>query len=148
MTIRQATIQDLALITPLFDAYRMFYKQTSDLTQARQFIEERLRLGESIIYLAIAKDTPQQAIGFTQLYPIFSSVSMQRMYLLNDLYVIKAYRGKGAGKALIDVVKERCRLENQKGIVLQTETTNPAQKIYEYLGFTKDPDLHYFWPTH
>ncbi len=145
MEIRLATIQDLDILTPLFDGYRMFYKQPSNIEGGHQFLKERIKNNESILYIAFTADkTP---VGFTQLYRIFSSVSMERMYLLNDLFIHVDYRGKGVGQALIDVVKDRCRKEKQKGIVLQTETTNPAQRLYERLGFTKDPDLHYFWPT-
>lgn len=145
MTIRLATLSDLDHLTPLFDGYRRFYRQESDLDKARSFLEERLKRQESIIFIAFAKAQEQNAIGFTQIYPIFSSVSMQRMLLLNDLYIDPEYRGKGIGKALIDRVKLLCRETEQKGIVLQTESTNRAQQLYEREGFTKDPDLHYFW---
>jgi GNAT superfamily N-acetyltransferase len=144
MTIREASISDLELLVPLFDGYRMFYKQASDLERARKFLTSRITQGESVIYIAMAQEKP---IGFTQLYPIFSSVSMEPMYILNDLFIDAAYRSKGVGTALIDAVKQRCIAENQKGIVIQTKTTNPAQKLYEHLGFKKDPDLHYFWAT-
>ena len=144
MTIREATIDDLDILVPLFNGYRKFYRQSSDITQAKKFLEDRLLKNECVIYIAFAKAKPA---GFTQLYPIFSSVSMQRMYLLNDLFVDSAHRGQGIGTALIDKVKDRCRKEGQKGIALQTETTNPAQKLYEHLGFKKDPDLQYFWAT-
>jgi GNAT superfamily N-acetyltransferase len=142
MTIREATITDLEVLVPLFDGYRQFYRQVSDLQKGKKFLEERISRNESVIYIAFAKAKP---IGFTQLYPIFSSVSMEPIYLLNDLFILPEYREKGIGTALINVVKERCKIENQKGIALQTEPTNPAQKLYEHLGFKKDPDLHYFW---
>lgn len=144
MEIREATIQDLEILAPLFDGYRQFYRQVPDIPKAKEFLKERILRKESVIYIAFAKAYP---IGFTQLYRLFSSVSMEPMYLLNDLFILPEYRGKGVGTALIDTVKERCKIENQKGIVLQTEPTNPAQKLYEHLGFKKDPDLHYFWAT-
>ncbi|MEQ3655111.1 MAG: GNAT family N-acetyltransferase, partial [Dokdonia sp.] len=97
--------------------------------------------------LDFAKAEDRKAVGFTQLYPIFSSVSMERMLLLNDLFIDPEYRGQGIGKALIDTAKDLCRTTRQKGIVLQTETNNPAQRLYEREGFTKDPDLHYFWKS-
>ena len=142
MEIREATIEDLEILAPLFDGYRQFYRQAPAVQKGKEFLKERISRKESVMYIAFAKAKP---VGFTQLYPIFSSVSMEPMYLLNDLFILSEYRGKGVGTALINVVKERCKLENQKGIVLQTESTNPAQKLYEHLGFKKDPDLHYFW---
>ncbi|WP_299767432.1 GNAT family N-acetyltransferase [uncultured Dokdonia sp.] len=147
MHIRLATLQDLESLIPLFDGYRVFYRQTSDYDKARIFLKERLTHNDSVIYIAFAKADSETAVGFTQLYPIFSSVSMEPMYILNDLYIHTDHRSKGIGQALIHTVKDLCRKEHQKGIVIQTETTNPAQHLYERLGFTKDPDLHYFWPT-
>ena len=147
MHIRLATLQDLEVLVPLFDGYRVFYRQSSDYDKAHSFLKERLINKDSVIYIAFAKADSEIAVGFTQLYPIFSSVSMERMYILNDLYIHSDYRNLGIGQALINEVKNLCRKEHQKGIVIQTETTNPAQHLYERLGFTKDPDLHYFWPT-
>ena len=155
MYIRQATIQDIEQLIPLFDGYRVFYRKTTDLEGARAFLSERLTKKDSTIYIAFAKPVlsgvevadSDKAIGFTQLYPIFSSVSMEPMYILNDLFIDPDYRGQGIGQSLITTVKDLCRKEHQKGIVIQTEVTNPAQHLYERLGFKKDPDLHYFWAT-
>ena len=147
MHIRLATIQDLEHLVPLFEGYRTFYRQSPDSHKAHLFLKERLENNESLIYIAFAKADSEKAVGFTQLYPIFSSVSMERMYILNDLFIHNDYRSQGIGQALIDTVKNLCRKEQQKGIVIQTEPTNPAQHLYERLGFIKDPDLHYFWAT-
>lgn len=145
MHIRKVTLQDLHIITPLFDGYRQFYKQASDLEGASVFLMERLTHNESTIFIAFNDREETEAVGFTQLYPLFSSVSMERMLLLNDLFIIPAYRGKGIGTLLINSAKELCVTLEHKGLVLQTETSNPAQQLYERLGFNKDPDLHYFW---
>ena len=155
MNIRSATLQDLEILVPLFDGYRIFYRQPSNYKGVRAFLKERLSNKDSFIYIAFAKSVQSaagvaesdKAVGFTQLYPIFSSVSMERMYMLNDLFIDADYRGQGIGQALIHTVKDLCRKEHQKGIVIQTETSNPAQHLYERLGFKKDPDLHYFWAT-
>ena len=81
MYIRQATIQDIEQLIPLFDGYRVFYRKTTDLEGARAFLSERLTKKDSTIYIAFAKPVlsgvevadSDKAIGFTQLYPIFSS---------------------------------------------------------------------------
>ena len=129
-------------LIPLFDAYRIFYRQSSDYKGAQKFLKDRLEKNESVIYIAFMEEN---AIGFVQLFPIFSSVSMEPMYLLNDLYVEENYRGKGIGKALVDISKALCIEKGYKGLALQTEANNPAQHIYEHLDFEKDPDLFYFW---
>lgn len=77
------------LIAPLFDAYRQFYGQTPDLEGARQFLFERLQGGESVIFAVMEGEN---ALGFTQLYPSFSSVSMKPIWILNDLFVVEKAR--------------------------------------------------------
>ena len=142
MNIVKAHIEHLELIVPLFDAYRVFYRKPSNKKAAKQFLFERLKNKESIIFLALVDN---EAVGFTQLYPSFSSVSMQPIYILNDLYVSTTYRKQGVGVALLNKAKQLCKEQNYIGLGLQTETTNPVQHLYESLGWEKDPDLQYFW---
>ena len=92
MKIEQAMLSDIAELAVLFDAYRVFYKQESDIAGAERFLTERISNGQSVIY--IARDAGK-AVGFTQLYPIYSSVSMKNAWLLNDLFVDEQERGKG-----------------------------------------------------
>ncbi|MGV6830950.1 MAG: GNAT family N-acetyltransferase [bacterium] len=142
ISIRKADINDIPDLIPLFDAYRQFYRQQSDYVGAKSYLTDRISKKESIIFMAYNNSN---AVGFTQLFTLFSSVSMEPMFLLNDLYVEKNYRGLQIGTALINQAKELCEKLNYKGIALQTETDNQAQKLYEHLKFKKDPDLHYFW---
>lgn len=145
MKIIRATREHISLIAPLFDAYRIFYKQSSDLDGAISFLRKRIEAEESILFLAMNKNSP---IGFTQLYTTFSSVSMESFYILNDLYVIPSYRGKGVGEALLNKAKEQCILMNYKGIGLETSSENPAQHLYERLGWKKDIEHYqYFWTS-
>ena len=144
MEIVKASIEHLQDLIPLFDGYRKFYLQESDLRRSERFLSERIDNDESIIFMAYIDN---KAVGFTQLYPIFSSVSMQRMLLLNDLYVDSQYRGKGIGEALITTAKKLCINKKYKGLTLETASNNPAQHLYERLEFKKDNFLHYFWAT-
>ena len=143
MKILRATKEHISLIAPLFDAYRIFYKQSSDLAEAKSFLTKRMEANESILFLAMDKNS---AVGFTQLYTTFSSVSMESFYILNDLYVVPNYRGKGIGEALLNKAKEQCKQMNYKGIGLETSSDNPAQQLYEKLDWQKDLEhYHYFW---
>src|SRR5215467_14330347 len=103
MTVRQAALADLDLLAPLFDAYRQFYRQPSDLEGARTFLQTRLEHNELVIFLALQE---QKAIGFTQLYPSFSSAAMARIFVLNDLFVTPHARRRGAASALLDAAAE------------------------------------------
>src|SRR4249919_331542 len=93
--IRRATLDDLDLVAPLFDGYRRYYGQASDLPRAKAFLRERLERNESTILLAMRDG---QAAGFTQLYPMFSSVRTAGLWILNDLFVAENARRSGVGR--------------------------------------------------
>src|SRR3569833_3165630 len=129
VTIKQASVHDVKLVAPLFDAYRVFYGKPSDVAAAEAFIGERLANKESVIFLAF---DGADAIGFTQLYPIFSSVSIKRAWLLNDLYVAEHARGKGAAKALLHAAQQYGAQTKSGWLMLQSAIDNePTQKQYE-----------------
>ena len=131
------------MVAPLFDQYRIFYEQDSDPEGANAFLAARLSKNESVIFLAI-KDG--NTVGFTQLYPSFSSVGMQAIYILNDLYVEREYRKLGIGESLLEKAKEYCIAQGSKGLALETAIDNPAQQLYERLGWERDTHcFHYFW---
>ena len=143
ITLKRATINDIDAVARLFDAYRVFYEQPSDLESAKNFITERLEQNQSVIFLA---EKEGKAVGFTQLYPVFSSVSMQKMHILNDLYVDANERKQGIGEKLLVAAQNHTKANNLKGLALETASDNPAQKLYERLGWTKDDGFyHYFW---
>jgi GNAT superfamily N-acetyltransferase len=143
--IRKATIQDIDTISVLFDNYRIFYKQVSDIASAKIFISERINNKESIIFVA---EENKQVVGFTQLYPIFSSVSLSRTWLLNDLFVSEGSRGKGYADALLLAAQKHGAETNSKWLMLQTAIDNhAAQKVYERNGWKKDEDTFTFYKT-
>ena len=98
MQIEVATKDHLEQIVPLFDAYRVFYEQPSDLAASRAFIAERLERGDSHILLAREAG---KAVGFTQLYASLSSVSMRKIWILNDLFVAPGGRRLQAGRPCV-----------------------------------------------
>lgn len=142
ISTRQAGLSDLERIAPLFDAYRQFYGQAPDIGAARAFIAERMALLESIIYLA--EDATGAAIGFTQLYPSFSSVSARRIWILNDLFVAAQVRGSGVGKALLAAARMHAVSTGAKRLVLSTAVDNPAQKLYEAQNYQRDTGFHHY----
>ncbi|UJH67629.1 GNAT family N-acetyltransferase [Allomuricauda sp. SCSIO 65647] len=141
--ISRASARDIPTIVPLFDAYRVFYGQESNLDAAHSFLLERFSDQDNIIFLALHDDMP---IGFVQLYKTFSSVSLRPYYILNDLFVKKEFRKKGVGEALLEKAKSHCRQMDYKGLALETATDNPAKKLYEKLNWKKSTEFfHYFW---
>src|SRR5262245_12552582 len=142
MELRRATLADLPALVPLFDGYRQFYRQPSDPARAERFLRERLEADESVIFLAEAEG---KAIGFVQLYSSFWSVAACRSWILNDLYVTRAARGTGGGRALLARAREHARETGAGGLSLATERSNErAQRLYESNGWVRDEVfLHY-----
>lgn len=141
--IIRAEARHLEELVRLFDDYRVFYEQDSDTEGARSFLLDRINNEEAAIFMAFKEDI---AVGFTQLYTTFSSVSMEPVFILNDLYVNTSFRKKGVGELLLNRAKEYCIKKKYKGLALETATDNPAQKLYERLGWEKDSHcFHYFW---
>lgn len=135
-TIRQATVADLDRVVPLFDAYRQFYRQTSDVEGAKRFLLDRLRYNQSIIFIAFQAG---EAVGFAQLYPGFSSGAMAQILILNDLFVVPEARKRGIGSALLKHAAGYARQIGALRLVLSTEINNRnAQLLYEKHGWKRD----------
>ena len=144
LTIRRAGRDDVDAVVPLFDAYRLFYGQPSDPGRARAWIDERLQRDESVVLLAILDDRP---CGFTQLYPMFSSVRTARLRILNDLYVADHARRRGVARALLDAASAFARAEGAAGIMLETGRDNVAARaLYRAAGWQEDESQWYSLP--
>jgi GNAT superfamily N-acetyltransferase len=140
VAVHQATIFDLELLVPLYDAYRQFYRQPSDPALARRFLLERFQHNESTIFLA-TKDGA--AVGFTQLFPSFSSVSAARIFILNDLFVSPAARRGQVGSLLLEAAARFGRSAGAVRLTLSTEITNQtAQALYERKGWKRQTDFY------
>ena len=132
-TIRRATVDDVDAIVPLFNHYRMFYQQPSDEALAHGFIGERLQRGESVIFLA---EVGGKVVGFTQLFPSFSSVRAGRAFVLNDLYVDIAVRRLGVARSLIQAATDFARTDGAIRLELETDHDNrSAQALYRHMGW-------------
>lgn len=144
MKIVQTDISQIDQLVELFDAYRLWYRKESDKKNAKDFLLQRIKNGESIIYAC--ENEGGKLVGFTQLYPIFSSVRMKRMWLLNDLFVDPNFRGQDISKMLINQAQDLCRNTNACGILLETEKTNDiGNNLYPATGFELEENNFYFW---
>lgn len=133
----RATTIHLDAVAKLFDAYRGFYGQPSNLEQSSAFIAERMAGNESAIFLV--EDQHGEALGFVQLYPTFSSIDAHRTWLLSDLFTTPAARGRGVGRLLMNTARDFAVATGAKGLVLETATDNfTAQGLYESLGWVRD----------
>ena len=138
--VRQAVLSDLDAVANLFDHYRQFYGQPSDLPAARAFLKARFEHGESTIFLA---ESEGQALGFTQLYPSFSSVSMARVFVLNDLYVAPTARRHGVGQKLLKAAVIHAEHLGAVRLSLTTAVDNvTAQSLYESTEWLRDEKFY------
>lgn len=143
VSIIQAGPVHLRRVVPLFDAYRRFYKQRSDIAGARRFLRKRLTRGESVVFLAM---DGEEAVGFVQLYPTFDSVTMRSVWILYDLYVAPVARKRGVAKLLVERARRFAKATKAKGLILETAVKNvAAQKLYEQLGWERDKAFHRYY---
>ncbi|MGB2833417.1 MAG: GNAT family N-acetyltransferase [Methylotenera sp.] len=145
-TIRLATSHDLAELAALFDAYRQFYEQTSDIELAKSFVRDRLNQQDSVIF--VAENSHQALIGFCQIYPSFCSVIAAKIGVLYDLFVDSTARNTGAGRALMLAAHEYAAKNGMQRLELTTAKTNqPAQALYTSLGWVRDEIFYSYSKT-
>jgi GNAT superfamily N-acetyltransferase len=142
--IRKATISHIDELAELFNRYRVFYKKEPDLKRAKQFLHERLTKNESEIFVSFSGPV---MTGFVQLYPLFSSTRMEKLWVLNDLFVAEKFRGQGISIALIERAKTLCRQSGACGFMLETAKTNViGNQLYEKTGLALDVEHNvYNW---
>ena len=138
MRIVQATPEHLDLLVPFFVKYREFYDALPYPETSRSFLEKRLSRKESVIYLAMA-DHEDKLLGFCQLYPSFSSLSLKRVWILNDIFVAEDARRQLVADRLIQQAKKLAKETNAVRLRVSTSIHNEvAQKVYESIGFRED----------
>lgn len=134
--VRLAQAADIPATATLFDLYRQFYEQPSDLALAQEFIAARLTNGESVILLA---EGAVGLVGFCQLYPTYCSVEAQPIYTLYDLFVAPDMRKAGVGRLLLLAAEAHAAGQGKARMDLTTARTNAtAQRLYESLGWVRD----------
>jgi len=133
--ISKVTASDLAELHPLVEQYRAFYKQPEN-DKTLGFLQERIKNQEAIAFIARVN---REAVGFTLLYPTFSTVSLSNIWLLNDLYVAESARGNGIANELMDVAEAAAKSAGATRVFLRTANDNlPAQALYEGRNWIKD----------
>ena len=144
ITVRRALPSDVDFLVTLFEGYRAFYQCAPNPSAARAFLEQRLRNGDSTIFIAV-DDAKRTGAGFVQLYPVFSSLQMKRAWILNDLFVSPSYRGQHLSRRLMDAARTLAEETGAAYLTLETARDNTtAQRLYESLGYRADEHfLHY-----
>ena len=135
LTIRPANALDIDMLVPLVEKYRAFYKQEPS-PRTRTYLIERIESGEALVFLA---NLDSHMIGFTLIYPTFSTVSLSPIWLLNDLFVEFNYRGQGIASALMARAEAEAQQAGATRVWLRTAHDNTtAQALYEGRGYVQD----------
>jgi ribosomal protein S18 acetylase RimI-like enzyme len=134
ITVRRAQPADLERLVPLFEGYRAFYRCDPNERAAREFLSNRLRREDSVVFVAI--DETGKGIGFVQLYPVFSSLQMRPAWILNDLFVAPDRRGQHLSRRLMNAARDHALETSAASITLETAPENhTARRLYESLGY-------------
>lgn len=140
--IETATLEHLNEFAELFDNYRVFYEQPSDLEKCKSFLRERISNKETVTFLIKKND---KYVGFAQLYPLYHYKALKRQWLLSDLFIDPTYRGSGLAIALIDRCKQYCDETDACGLLLETQKTNKiGNNLYPKCGFELDTEHNYY----
>lgn len=140
--IRHASIDDVDHVSILLDKYRQFYGEPSRPDESRRFLMDRMCLGETQTIIA---QISHVTVGFTQLFPSFSSVTLQRLWILNDLYVDEKFRGRGVGRRLLSAAADFGRRSGAKQLFIEGAVANTrARGLYEKFGFVKNSEYVYY----
>lgn len=142
LVIKRADRDGIEKVVHLFDRYRQFYGQDGDLPGANQFIVDRIESADSMILVA---QSGEELVGFTQLYPTYSSVAMRRAWVLNDLFVVPEYRRLSVGRRLLGAAVEHGLSTGSARLVLATQVGNLAAKsLYEREGWVRDTAFDHY----
>jgi GNAT superfamily N-acetyltransferase len=109
---------------------------------ARSFLRERFDHGESVLFICHEGAT---ALGFAQLYPSFSSVSLSRVFVLNDLFVHESGRRKGLASKLLSAIESHAwSLGSARATLNVARGNTSAQKLYEQRGWKQDDQFYMY----
>ena len=145
MNVTLADSSNIPKLANLFNQYRIFYGEKTDLKAATDFLKSRFKNKDSVIL--VAHENSKMG-GFIQLYPSFSSVGMQKIWILNDLFVDADFRRQNIARNLMEAARKYAKETGVLRIDLATQISNIfAQNLYESMGYTKNESFfHYSLP--
>jgi ribosomal protein S18 acetylase RimI-like enzyme len=142
MLITFADKNDISSLATLFDLYRVFYEQKSDIKKVTEFLSSRIEKKDSSIFVAREN---ADIVGFTQLSPSFSSVGMKQIWILNDLFVRPQFRRQSIAKKLMEEALNHAKKTGALRIDMATQVSNThAQNLYESMGYIKNESFYHY----
>ncbi len=135
----EPTADELAEVAAVFDQYRQHYGQAVAPGQTLAWLS--LHTGRGQLNVFTARIGPDLA-GLATAVSVPASLTLSCFWQLRDLYVIPDARRRGAGRALVDAVRQGAEAAGAIRLSLQTEPGNAAAlELYHAAGFAAVEDL-------
>ncbi len=142
--IEAASISNLAELSRLYIAYRVFYGEAPEEQRAAAFFATALPNPPGVTSLPEAR-TPQRRSVFMHLMPSTNTLAMRPIWFLEDLYVDVADRGQGVATLLLRYAEDFARGHGAERLTLATAHDNAvAQHLYQKLGYVREEHFLYF----
>jgi ribosomal protein S18 acetylase RimI-like enzyme len=123
-------------VATLFDEYRQAFGYASSRAAGLEYIRGCVAGGEVAVFTACYESRLLEPLGFTMLYPSFSSVQLRRTWQMQDIFVVPRARRCGIARALMEHVIKFARQQGAQHITLLSRIENgPASSLFSSLGF-------------
>ena len=137
LEIQKLSLKNLTDMNDMFSLYQEFYEideKNIDKESNINFFKEILKnYNSGQMFVSYIDWEP---VGMITLYYTYSSLSKQKVWILNDLYLLDKYRGKWYWKEMIKYSMNFFKEQWIKKMTLETHTDNIwAQKLYDSLGW-------------
>jgi GNAT superfamily N-acetyltransferase len=137
LCIRPVTRQDHGQWLVLWEGYNVFYGRSGATVlppEITRMTWERFFDAYEPIHALVA-ESDGQLLGLTHYLFHRSSIAIEPVCYLQDLFIIEAARRRGVGRALIEGVYEQARLAGSSRVSWQThETNHNAMQLYDKLA--------------
>jgi GNAT superfamily N-acetyltransferase len=132
--VRPVTKQDFDQWLPLWAGYNAFYGRAGKTALADDITKTtwaRFFAAHEPVHALVA-ESGGQLLGLVHYLFHRSTTAIELVCYLQDLFTSETVRGKGVGKALIEGVYEKARVEGISRVYWHThETNHTARRLYD-----------------
>lgn len=143
IVVRPANLEDLYSLSMLFMKYLQHHNQTRSAADCILFVEKRLKLNDSILYV-VENPADKKVVGFTQLNPEINSFSLKKVWNLSDVFIDVPYRRLGFGRLLLKECEKFSQTSGADGLTLKINHEDQvAQSLYQAMGWKRENENTY-----
>jgi GNAT superfamily N-acetyltransferase len=138
LIIRTATVDDAAAIGSMVDEFRSYLQALGDVHACINFGSEQYRrdgFGPNPAFQGLIAERNGQTLAYALYAFDYSTDTGSRTVFLHDLFVRSAFRGQGIGEALMQRLREICKVAGARSMNwLVWHTNESAIRFYERMG--------------